>query len=231
MTGISKADVSDLDFVDSNELASDGTAVFVTTTVVSTTSGTQTVVVNLASDGEGILYSRDHPVTPGDIAIITGTSGGAADGSYTVATVPTDTSFTVVEAIASSTGGSVDFVYVAGALNVGFDPTRQAQTTSTELQTGLTEVSNGLLLDSEPTGSDVDYDPTYSGSVVTLEEWSDTATTNLIKSIAYTYTGGKVSTEITTVFAADGITVLAQKTTTYTYSGSRVSGSATTRDV
>jgi len=229
--GISKADVSDLDFVDAVELGSDGTAVFLTTTVVSTTSGTKVVVVNLASDGEGIFYSFDHPVQAGDFVTLTGTSGGLANGTYTVASVTNDTTFVVVESIATSTGGSASFKYDAGALHVGFDATKQNQTSSTNLQTAVTAVSNGLLLDSEPTGVGVSYTPTYSGSSVTLERWFNTATTNNIKTIAYTYTSGKVTTELTKVFATNGTTILAQKTTTYTYSGTKLTGSVTTRDV
>lgn len=120
---ISKTDLNDLDIADAYELRSDGyglNSIYFTTTVVSTTSGTKTVVVNLASDGEGILYSYDHPVEPDDIVHLYGTTG--ADGYYTVATIIDDLTFTVNETIATSTGGSAEFRYPAGALKIGFDP-------------------------------------------------------------------------------------------------------------
>lgn len=91
-----------------------------------------------------------------------------------------------------------------------------------------------FLLDNEPTTNtgavDCTYTPTYSMGKVTLEEWErDDAT--LIKSIAYTYTGSKVATEIRKVFALDGTTVLAQVTWTYSYTGSILTSATMTRDV
>lgn len=141
-TGITRTDVIDGDFVDAQELKSDGTAAYLTTTGTSTTSGTSTVVVTLASDGEGILYSKDHPVEAGDIAIISGSSG--ADGTYHVATIPTDTSFTTVESIPTSTGGTVTFYYPAGALSVGFDPTGMTYATHTNVQKAIQDLDAAI---------------------------------------------------------------------------------------
>jgi hypothetical protein len=119
--GIRKEDLVDLDIVDAIELASDGYYVYLTTTLVSTTNVGSLVTINLPSDGEGLITGRDHPVAPGDRVRITGTSGGLADGYYLVDLPITDTSFSVVSSIASSTGGTIDFMFQGGAKNVGFD--------------------------------------------------------------------------------------------------------------
>jgi hypothetical protein len=124
---ISKTDLNDLDIVDAYELRSDGytsISVYLDTTVVSTTSSTKTVVINQASDGQGIFYSFDHPAESGDIVWLFGTSG--ADGYYTIDSVVDDITFTVNEAIATSTGGNAEFRYPAGALKVGYDRFRYA---------------------------------------------------------------------------------------------------------
>lgn len=117
--GVTNKDVVDGDFFDASELASAGATSFLTVSVVSTTSGTKTVVVGTPSDGEGIKNSKDHPVEAGDIVVLTGTSGGTGDGTFTVASVTNDTTFVVVEAIGSSTGGSADFRYSSGASKIG----------------------------------------------------------------------------------------------------------------
>jgi hypothetical protein len=123
---IRKEDILDTDFTDAYELRSDGYGVnsiyLSNVPVVSTTTGTNTVIVNLAFDGGGIFYSHDHPVEKDDIVWFQGTSG--ADGYYTVNTVIDDNTFTTNESIVSSTGGLAQFRYPAGALKVGYDITR-----------------------------------------------------------------------------------------------------------
>lgn len=119
--GIRKEDLVDLDIVDSVELASDGYYVYLTTTLVSTTNAGSLVTINLPSDGEGLITGRDHPLAPGDRVRITGTSGGLADGYYIVNLPITDTSFSVNSPIATSTGGTIDFMFQGGAKYVGFD--------------------------------------------------------------------------------------------------------------
>lgn len=119
---ISKADLNDLDIVDAYELRSDGytsISIYLDTTVVSTTSGTKTVVINIASDGQGLFYSFDHPAESGDIVWLSGTTG--ADGYYTIDTVIDDLTFTVNQVINTSTGGNAQFRYIAGGLKVGYD--------------------------------------------------------------------------------------------------------------
>lgn len=91
-----------------------------------------------------------------------------------------------------------------------------------------------FLLDNEPvreTGTnDATYTPTYSGNLVTLEEWKRDDTT-LLKSIAYTYSGNQVTSEVRKVFGIDGSTISAQVTWTYGYTGNRVTSATMTRDV
>jgi hypothetical protein len=118
---ITKADVSDVDFVDSYELISDAygpNSIYLTTACVSTSYFTNIITVGYGPDGEGILYGSDHPAQSGDIVILYGTSG--ADGYYTINTVLTDTSFSVNENINTSTDGYVEYHYPSGASRVGF---------------------------------------------------------------------------------------------------------------
>ena len=149
---ITKADVKDLDFIDAYELASTGlattpSAVYLVTSGVSTTALTQTVVSTMPDDGEGLKTSDDHPVQVNDLLYITGSlPGGAADGKYTVASIPDDTSVTVVESIADSTGGTLTWVYPAGAGEVGFDPSGQTVTTAHNLEQALTDIANAITV-------------------------------------------------------------------------------------
>lgn len=91
-----------------------------------------------------------------------------------------------------------------------------------------------FLLENDPiaeTGAtDASYAPTYSSGKVTKEEWKRNDTT-LIKSIDYTYTGQKLTTEVRKVFAANGTTIVAQVTWTYSYTGNTLTSSSMTRDV
>lgn len=111
---INRSDVNDQDFVDALELASDESTSFKTgVAVVSTTAATKTVVVS-----GFLLIDPDSRVEARDLAVIT---GSAAAGTYHIATVVDEYTFTVTEAIADSTGGQVAFRYPAGATYVGFN--------------------------------------------------------------------------------------------------------------
>lgn len=229
---ITKADLSDLDILDAYELGSDSTTTFLSTSVVSTTSGTKTVVVSLPADGEGLKTSRDHPVEPKDIVTITGTSGGAGNGTFTVATVVNDTSFTVVESIGTSTGGSVSFAYPPGASGIGYFTAEQRVTTNNKVQDAITDIANQTSLSEPLMHSNIENTLTYSGSLVTQEKWVNTLTSKTVRQVDYTYTSGKVTKEVRKIFASDGTTVLAQETLDYTYTtGGRLSKETYTRDV
>lgn len=236
MPPISYSDINTYDFYDAAELNTDSTVVYLTLTVVSTVAPS-TVNVSLASDGEGILTSRDHPVHAsivtgfGDYVDITGTSGGAGNGTFVVATVVSDTQFTITGTVGNSTGGSANFRFPSGATDVGFSQVKQNITATNLVQPALTDVSNHELLDNEPVATGTTYSVTRSGSRVTQETWKNTLSTNNIKTIVYTYTGNKVTTEVRTVYATDGVTIIAQATLTYSYTGSTVTGDTTVRNV
>jgi len=90
------------------------------------------------------------------------------------------------------------------------------------------------LLENDPvaeTGAtDCTYTPTYAGFLITVETWKRNDTTN-IKTIDYTYTANKVTTEVRKVFALDGITIVAQLTWNYVYAGNIVTSATMTRNV
>lgn len=230
--GISKADLVDADVYDATELNTDGSIVYLSVTVVSTTSGTQTVVVNLASDGEGILYSKDHPVEVGDSVDLTGTSGGLGNGTFTITAVLTDTSFTVAEPIGTSTGGTAFFRYPPGAQEIGYRSSDQNSSSGSQLQRVVTDISNATLLDDEPGSFNTTYTITRVGPRVTQELWVNTISTFAIKRIAYTYSANRLTQEVRKVYlASDGTTIIAQKTISYSYSGITPTGSVITRDI
>jgi len=140
--GLKRADLSDLDFVDAPELESDAQTAFISgVVVVSTTSSTKTIVLS----GTYIIEDVDQRVEPKDIVILTGTSGGLADGTYTVFEVIDDTSFIVVEAINDSTGGEAIFVWPPGALRVGFNPTGLLHTASHNVQGAITDLDTAIV--------------------------------------------------------------------------------------
>lgn len=95
---------------------------------------------------------------------------------------------------------------------------------------GITEAN--FFLDADPpTAPNNTYDITRSGGQVTQERWRRTSDSSNLKTIDYTYVGGRVSTEVRKVYASDGTTVLAQITVTYSYSGGTVTGATVVRDV
>jgi hypothetical protein len=242
---VSKTDVTDSEFLDAEELQSTGTFIYLTTTVVSTTSGTKTVVINLPADGEGILYGKDHPAQAGDFVVITGTSGGLGDGTFTISSVPTDTSFVVVESIGTSTGGSVDFHYQPGAKKIGLSNTGMTHVTTSNVQDAISELDvavgtgTGITADQHkvlrqlihladeggpyegfPTGVYQETLPSSSPFPTSVIWWVSAAKTQKIVEEAITYNPNKtVATDTWKVFNTDGTTLLAQIVDTIVYSG------------
>jgi hypothetical protein len=98
------------------------------------------VVVGVPSDGQGILASQDHPAQAGDRVVISGTAGATGDGTYTIASVATDTSFIVTEAIGTSVGGTIEFLYASGASQIGVDPTGLGYSSATTVQAVLEDI-------------------------------------------------------------------------------------------
>jgi hypothetical protein len=91
-----------------------------------------------------------------------------------------------------------------------------------------------FLLDNEPTAetgaTDAAYTNTFSGLTITSETWKRNDATN-IKTIDYTYTGNKLTTEVRKVFALDGTTIEAQVTWTYVYTGNFLTSASMVRNV
>jgi hypothetical protein len=132
-TGISKDDIVDADIVDAEELGSSGSTVYRTAvTVVSTTTGTNVVVIS-PGGLMGEVVPTDVPSQVGDKVIISGT---AAAGTYHIDTIVNDTTFTTFEPVVTTVGGLANFVYASGALRVGFDPTG-TPTVETNIQDAL----------------------------------------------------------------------------------------------
>lgn len=134
MSGIAKEDFDDLDVVDAVELGSSGSASdeYQTNSVTSVVSGVVTVTGTA-------LWTKDTPVQSNDIFVLSGASAG--NGSYTVASVTSATTFTVNESIVDSTGGSASFRHPAGSEKVGVDPTNITFSTATDLQQMLEDIA------------------------------------------------------------------------------------------
>jgi hypothetical protein len=239
--GIRKEDLVDLDIVDAVELASDGYYVYLTGTLVSTTTGSNLVTINLPFDGEGLITGRDHPLAPGDRIRLTGTSGGLADGYYLVNLPISDTSFSVTTSIATSTGGNIYFMFREGARQVGFDPTGLLTITAHNVQDAIREVAYSATGISEPIHKTLRHiihfiddgpgDGFLSGSykeILPLKDpfptsviwWESSAKIKKLLEKAYTYNANKtVSQAQWKIYDTDGSTVLTTVTDTIVYSG------------
>jgi len=88
-----------------------------------------------------------------------------------------------------------------------------------------------LFLMGEPTTPGTTYSLTKSGAQVTQEKWARTADSTALKTIDYTYSSGRLTTEVRKVYDTNGTTILAQMTVSYTYTGPALTGQTMTRDV
>jgi hypothetical protein len=245
---IRKEDINDADFVDSYELRSDGygiNSIYLYTTCVSTNSGTQTVIINSASDSQGIFYSFDHPAQPGDIVWISGTSGAAGDGYFTINTIIDDLTFTINEAFGSSTGGNIRFQYQSGSSKIGYDSSGDFIITHNTVQEALKDLDAAISNDSGgltptqhetlrqlihladgvggpyegfPTNAYREMIPlTFPTSIIW---WTSAAKVAKYVEKTVTYNSNKTPSTIQwKAYGTDGITVLATITDTITYSG------------
>ncbi len=145
-------DINPYEVYSTQEQLTDGTFVYLTITVLSTVAP-NIVNVNLASDGEGILTSRDHPVKSsalavtgiGDFADISGTSGGAGDGiGFIVATVVSDNQFTISGTVGNSTGGSVSFRWPPGSTEIGYSEATTIHITHDQLQGAVNDLDHAI---------------------------------------------------------------------------------------
>lgn len=239
---IRKADVDDIEFLDAEELQSDGSFVYLTSTVVSTTSGTKTIVIDMPADGEGIYFGRDHLAQAGDIVILSGTSGGTGDGQYTIASVVDDLTFTVVQSIGTSTGGSVNFYYVPGAKRIGFDPTGLNHVMSHNVQNAIKQLDNALDAISDAdheklrqlihladeggpfegftSGVYQETTPAATPFPTSVIWWNSSAKVGKIVEETITYNSNKtIATDNWKAYDVDGSTLLAEITDVISYSG------------
>lgn len=226
---ISRQDISDADFVDASELASDGTSVYATFPVVSTTSGTKTIVLSLNSDSQGIRDQTDVPVEAGDTVVLTGTSGGLGNGTFTVASLIDNLTFVVVESIGTSTGGTANFRYPAGSTRVGIDASSAPGVSSKTVQgfisghaalQELIHLADGVggPFASSLSGAYREVLPAASPFPTSIIWWTDNTKTKKIVQKLLTLNANKVPTTIQwSVFATDGTTVIGQVTDVVSY--------------
>lgn len=226
---ISRSDVSDVDFVDAEELLSDGNDIYKSSvTVVSVVSATKTVTVS------GGLEYDDFQVRPDDVVDI---ESNVAAGTYTVDSVVSDTQFTVKESIVDATGGTADFKYRAGALSVGVDSSNMVFSSSSNLQSVLEDLDYGLssghetlrhlihFIDDGPAGGFASgayketlpaADP-FPSSVIW---WESSSKLKKIVELSITRNSNKLPTsEVWKMYESDGTTVKTTVTDSISYSG------------
>jgi len=142
------ADVFRNDIITAPELLSDGygpDSIYLST-VLSTTSATQTITVNLPADDISLLYEGDFQINPDDIIYLFDTQpGGIADGYYTVNTVLSDDTLLVNETLANSTDGYIQFRFPAGANLVGVDSQGMVTVTGDTVQEAIAELDAGKI--------------------------------------------------------------------------------------
>ena len=136
-----KEDLRDVDFVDAEELASDGYFVYRTGILTSTTLATQTVLIN-QQDSLDVLNNVDNSIEENDRIYISGST--AADGYYTVGLILDDTSFTVNELILDSVGGTIFYMHPAGSTKIGVDTTLLDNSDGENLQEVLQDLDQAI---------------------------------------------------------------------------------------
>lgn len=230
---VDKEDVRDSDFVDAEELASDGSTSYKTSPVTDVVSGT--ITINPSADYLGLLFG-DDPIEGGDVFVLSGATAG--NGSYTVDTIVDNTQFTVVEAIVDSTGGTADFRHPAGALKVGVDPTSLSFTTQTNVQGALEDLTAGSGItpsqhrDLDQLVHDIAEDAfteitRTAGQVTNITVWTDSGKTTKIRESQITRTAGAVSQTVDIQYDAAGAVIVGE-TLTKTYN--RVAGKVVSID-
>lgn len=239
---IRKEDIVDVDFVDAPELAATGTVNFVSSvSVVSTTSSSKTVVVS----GFYLLVDENR-VEPGDKIIL---SGNAAAGTYTVATITDNSTLTVSETIADSTGGTAAFRRCPGAKKVGFNSTGLTITSANNVQDAIFELAQEVesggggggsgftdtqhrnvrhlihFINEGPAGGFAsgaykELLPLGNPFPTSIIWWTSSAKTDKIIEKTITYNGNKTFDTIKwEVYGTDGYTVYGSIVDTYSYSG------------
>jgi hypothetical protein len=194
----------------------------------------------MAGGGQLLLHS-DDPVESGDTFVLSGST--AADGSYTVDTVVDDDTFTVVEAIADSTGGTAAFRHPPGASRIGIDPSNITSSSATNAQQvfedldgaivggGITEAQHKVLrhlihfIEDGPaegfaSGAYEETLPAADPFPTSIIWWESSSKLKKIVEETVTYNSNKtINTDQWKVYDTDGSTVLATVTDTFAYSG------------
>ena len=216
----------DGDFIEELELLSDGTiSQSGPFSVVSITSGTQTIIV---SNGTFL----DDFVNAGDIIVIS--SGNPADGTYTVNTVVDNNTLTVVEAIVNGGAvGQAETFYPPADEKIGIQDPGGAYSHTGIYQTLDDHIQDGEAHFSESEHEDLDtlvhnlsedmYEEfIYTGSRVdSIIVWTDSGKTTKIRETNFTYTGQKVTTEVIKQYDSGG-TLKVTLTGTYSYTGNKL---------
>jgi len=131
--------LNDEELVGTEELLSDGSdIIFSEATVASTTTGTKVVVLSGVD-----LFREPEQLEEFDKVALSGTSPDV-DGTYTVDEVLSLVSFSIKEAIGSSTGGTCTALYPSGSRKVGFDPTGLLNVTEIDVQGAIEELDGAV---------------------------------------------------------------------------------------
>jgi hypothetical protein len=192
------------------------------------------VTVQLPSSDASLLEVCDYQVDPGDIVHLYGSS--AADGYYTINQVLSDTTFSVNEPIANSTGGSADFIYNAGSTLVGLDPVGMIDVTGTTVQQAIFQLDQIKISATEHEILDqlihfINDGPGHGFTTNAYEEvtpfgsifpsaitwYYSNAKTKKIFEELITWSGVVPSAITYNIYSSDGITVVQSATDTFTY--------------
>lgn len=219
----------DTDFVEENELLSDGTlSQSGPFNIVSVTSSTKQIIV---SNGD----FKDDSVGPGDILVIAG--GTANDGSYTVNQVINDDTISVLEAVSDAgAAGTAETFYPPADEKIGIQDPGAAYTHSGTYNTlddhiqdatahssaggGITEAQHEDL-DTlvHNLSEDMFEEFIYTGARVDdIIVWTNSGKTTKIRETNFSYTANKVTTEVIKQYDSGGI-LKVTLTGTYNYTG------------
>jgi hypothetical protein len=234
------SDVFRSEIITAPELLSDGygeNSIYLFATL-STTAATQTIDVILPFPDVSLVWSQDFQIKQYDLVYLYGTSpGGVADGYYTINQVLNDTSITVFEPIANSTGGNIQFRFPPGAKLVGFDPTGLPTVQANNLQDAVTSLDQNKLSPSvhetlpqlihfiETGGPGHGFSPTpykevtpFANIFPTAITWYiDNTKTQKIMEKLIVWNGIVPSTITWNVYQPDGVTIAQSATDTITY--------------
>jgi hypothetical protein len=231
-TKIRSGQVIDGDFVEENELLSDGTLSQTGPfSIVSVTSSTKQIVVS-----SGTFEVDD--VAGGDIVVIAG--GTANDGSYTVDQVIDDNTISVLEAVSDAgVGGTAETFYPPADEKIGIQDPGGAYTHSGTYETLDDHIQDGTAHSSAGGGiteaqhedldtlvhnlsEDMYEEFIYTGARVDdIIVWTDSGKTTKVRETNFTYSANKVSTEVIKQYDSGG-SLKKTLTGTYNYTGNQL---------